>query len=894
MNHTLGLLPSGKIRCFTSEQTEAEKLVSPVITELFLKQNIAEGLLALATLPNGSFLPATFHFWFELANHYMTIRCYASRIAPGEVLMPIDPIDRIKAESLISGSPPMQGTEYLTVEVLQNHWRELDDQLCLTVNKNFEGLADFLNAHAPHWHQAGRVCFHLAENKNDADYPFAFMATYSASYNGIKSQHLPLIKAMQEYSGADNRTKLIHLLSPIDLASKSSSLIKSLVESGDIYHPLAWRAEQAYNFLKEVPLFEQSGVVIRLPDWWKKRPRPQVGATLGSNLQQTLDANSMLQFDVHVALGEQKLSKREWSSLLASNEGLVLLKGQWVEVNKEKLEQAMSQMQALEARANSGELSFAEGMRLLAGASSDLSDTGGNRDSEDWAFIQADKKLSSLLKNIRQPEKLRSALPKNLLKATLRPYQQTGVNWLWYLNQLGLGACLADDMGLGKTIQIISLLLILKKNKAKPPSLLVLPTSLMGNWKNELIKFAPSLKITFVHPSMISKIQLKALSEKNALADTDLVITTYGMLLRQSWLQAVDWQLVVLDEAQAIKNPGAQQTKAVKTLRALSRIVLTGTPVENRLSDLWSLFDFINPGLLGSAARFKSFVKSLEKRPNEQYAPLRNLVQPYILRRMKTDKTIISDLPDKTEVYAYCGLAKEQAALYQKSVDELKSALQNEEGMKRRGLILAFLTRFKQICNHPAQHLSDGDYSQHKSGKFARLAEICEAVNARQEKVLLFTQYREMCQPIADFLAERFGRKGFVLHGGVPAKKRQQMVEQFQTDDGPPFFVLSIKAGGTGLTLTQASHVIHFDRWWNPAVENQATDRSFRIGQKSNVLVHKFVCLGTIEEKIDAIISEKAAMADELLEGKSEIKLTEMNDRELLDLVSLDIDRAVM
>jgi len=448
-------------------------------------------------------------------------------------------------------------------------------------------------------------------------------------------------------------------------------------------------------------------------------------------------------------------------------------------------------------------------------------------------------------------------------------------------------------MGLGKTIQVISLLLLLKKNKKKRPSLLVLPTSLIGNWKNELFKFAPSLKVAFAHSSMTGKAQLKKLSEKNGLSNIDLVITTYGMLLRQPWVEGINWQTVILDEAQAIKNPGAQQTKTVKKLNSLSRVVLTGTPIENRLSDLWSLFDFINPGLLGSAARFKSFAKSLDKRPAEPYAPLRNLVQPYILRRMKTDKSIIADLPDKTEVYAYCGLEKKQAALYQKAVEELKFLLQNEEGMKRRGLILAFLTRFKQICNHPAQYLSDGNYSEHKSGKFIRLAEICEAINARQEKTLVFTQYREMCQPIADFLANRFGRKGLVLHGGVSAKKRQQMVEQFQTEDGPPFFVLSIKAGGTGLTLTNASHVIHFDRWWNPAVENQATDRAFRIGQKSNVLVHKFVCLGTIEEKIDVIINEKLAMANDLLKGGSEIKMTEMNDSDLLDLVRLDIERAI-
>jgi non-specific serine/threonine protein kinase len=376
-----------------------------------------------------------------------------------------------------------------------------------------------------------------------------------------------------------------------------------------------------------------------------------------------------------------------------------------------------------------------------------------------------------------------------------------------------------------------------------------------------------------------------------AFDNVDVVLTTYGTLMRQNWLQERQWRLLVLDEAQAIKNPASRQSRAIKNLRAASRIALTGTPIENRIGDLWSLFDFLNPGLLGSATRFKRFVKSLSERSDNQYAPLRNLVSPYILRRLKTDRSIITDLPEKTEVTAYCGLSKAQAAQYQKAVTELTKALQNQEGIKRRGLVLAYLMRFKQICNHPSQLLGDGDYNPKNSGKFERLAELCEEIASRQEKLLVFTQFREMTAPLASFLAQQFGQQGLVLHGGTAVKQRQKLVEKFQHEEGPPFFILSLKAGGTGLNLTQASHVIHFDRWWNPAVENQATDRAFRIGQKKNVLVHKFVCQGTVEEKIDSLIQDKTALANDLLEGGAETLLTEMDNEALLKLVSLDIEK---
>jgi non-specific serine/threonine protein kinase len=367
------------------------------------------------------------------------------------------------------------------------------------------------------------------------------------------------------------------------------------------------------------------------------------------------------------------------------------------------------------------------------------------------------------------------------------------------------------------------------------------------------------------------------------------------MLARLDTLRKRKWRLAILDEAQAIKNPIARQTKAVKDLTAAGRIALTGTPVENRLGDLWSLFDFINPGLLGSAKAFSTFAKELARRQANQYGPLRALVRPYILRRLKTDKSIIADLPEKSEVSAFCALSRRQAALYEQSVRELAQTLKTVDGIQRRGIVLAFLMRLKQICNHPAQWLGDADFDPAHSGKFHRLREICEELAQRQEKTLVFTQFREITAPLADFLAGVFGRPGLVLHGQTAVAKRQQLVADFQCDDGPPFFVLSLKAGGTGLNLTAASHVIHFDRWWNPAVENQATDRAFRIGQKKNVFVHKFVCRGTVEDRIDELINGKVALARELLDDPSggEKLLTEMSDRELLDFVALDVHRAV-
>jgi SNF2 family DNA or RNA helicase len=552
---------------------------------------------------------------------------------------------------------------------------------------------------------------------------------------------------------------------------------------------------------------------------------------------------------------------------------------------------------AVEKAAARTGLSFGEAMRMLAGANVCAEEDEYEDIGRDWSQVIAGPWLAETLTGLRDRDGLETLVEVNTgsgFNGKLRPYQQVGVRWLYLLAKLGFGACLADDMGLGKTIQVLSLLMVLKleNNRNRLPSLLIAPASLLANWASEIQRFTPSLKILIAHKSAMSVPRSTSLS-KDYLQSVDLVITSYGSLLRAPWLSETEWHLLILDETQAIKNPNTKQTKAAKQLVGMSRFALTGTPIENRLGDLWSIFDFINPGLLGSAQQFTTFTERLVNRPHNPYGPLRELVRPYILRRLKTDKAVISDLPDKTEVEAFCSLSRKQAAFYQDAVDELAFLLHPVTGIQRKGLVLSFLMRFKQICNHPSQWLGDGTWDETDSGKWSRLREIAEVVAARQEKMLVFTQFCEVATPVADFLGSIFGRPGLILHGGTDVKKRMDLVRRFQEDEAVGFFVLSLKAGGAGLNLTAASHVLHFDRWWNRAVENQATDRAFRIGQKKNVLVHKFLCRGTVEERINELIESKRHLSEDLLTGGAGLLLTELKDEALLKLVALDINSAM-
>jgi SNF2 family DNA or RNA helicase len=706
-----------------------------------------------------------------------------------------------------------------------------------------------------------------------------------------------------------DRQALLHLLVPLQRAAEQSEWLAGLIDSGAVYEPLAWTPAEAHRFLRAVPTFEAAGLVVRVPDWWRTRrpPRPEVTVRIGDAKPSGLGTDALLDFSVAVALGGAELTPAEVRTLLASADGLVRMRGQWVELDRERLHQVLEHWKQVQREAGSDGVSFLEGMRLLAGAAAIEADAAAPADGEEWSRVEAGAWLAETLAGLRGSLDLADADPGADLRGSLRPYQRIGVSWLRFASSLRLGVCLADDMGLGKTIQVLGLLLWHKRQRQHddPPHLLVVPASLLSNWQAELDRFAPSLTALIAHPSVMSPQELAKLNEATpptteavlaapATNNVDLVITTYGTLSRSEGLRAREWSLAILDEAQAIKNPGTRQTRAVKALRARARVALTGTPVENRLGDLWSIFDFLDPGLLGSSKQFSKFVKRLAERPEEPYAPLRRLVQPYLLRRLKTDRSIVADLPDKTEVKAFCPLSSLQAALYQQAVVELEHAIVEEarEGMKRRGLILAYLLRFKQICNHPSHWLGDGRWDESGSGKLARLREIAEAVAARNDKVLVFTQFREAAEPLAAFLTDVFGRPGLILHGSTPVRERGALVKRFQDDPAVPFFVLSLKAGGVGLNLTAASHVVHFDRWWNPAVEDQATDRAYRIGQHRNVLVHKLICRGTVEERIDRLIEDKQSLARGVLAGGAETLLTELSNDELMALVTLDLSRA--
>jgi superfamily II DNA or RNA helicase len=896
----LRLTPHGHLLC--EPAADAPGLDETAATRLgeAFAHGSGDGLLQLGAGEIGQMLPPVLAWWRDFASRYVAALCVqaagteegrADAVVPPEVSAPT----QAELDNLVLTAPMMPGAEYLTVDVLRDLWVAMAASLAAALATSGVELQELLKRLNPAWNLVGRVHFNLAENRRDPEAPFAFMATYASQLSGQgRVQHLPLGQALREYGGAANRRKLLALLLPVQRAAESCPWLRQMIDGGEIFHPLRWTPQEAARLLASAAKLERAGVVLRMPAGWQAgRPaRPKVTATVGTRAPSKLGLDGVLDFSMAVMLDGEALSEAEVKRLLAGTDTLVLLRGRWVEVDRERLGRTLAQFSAAEDLARREGLSFAEAMRMLAGA--DLARAADDTASAEWSRVTAGPWLAETLRALRAPEG--GAIdPGGALRGTLRPYQKAGVRWLHLLSGLGLGACLADDMGLGKTIQVLTLLLM-QRQRARgaklTPCLLVAPASLLANWAAEIARFAPDLRARILHPSAMPPEEIKGFTAAEA-AELDLVITSYGTLLRLPTLADIGWRLAILDEAQAIKNPGAKQTRAAKALKAEARIALTGTPVENSLGDLWSIFDFINPGLLGTARQFTSYTKGLADRGHNPYGPLRELARPYILRRMKTDRAVIADLPAKTEVTAHCLLSRRQAALYARAVEDLARDLEDADGIRRRGVVLATLMRLKQICNHPSQWLNDGGWAEADSGKFARLREVAEVVAARQEKMLVFTQFREATEPLAAFLAGIFGQPGLVLHGQTAVRQRQALVRQFQESEAVPFFILSLKAGGSGLTLTAASHVVHFDRWWNPAVENQATDRAFRIGQRKNVLVHKFVCRGTVEERIEDLLASKRELSEAVLTGGEEVDLTGMTDEALLRLVALDLNAAM-
>jgi SNF2 family DNA or RNA helicase len=676
------------------------------------------------------------------------------------------------------------------------------------------------------------------------------------------------------------------LLAGLGLASRVYPAIEeSLQKARPSQHTLT--PMQAYDFLKAIAWrLEDSGFGVIVPptlsnrEGWANRLGLQIRAEVPSAGRPTaITLNSLLDFKWELTIGGQRLSKSEFDYLVSQDSPLVEINGEWVELRTQDIRAAQT---FFANRQNQAGLTLQDALRLSTGDVFTI-------EKLPVVKFEATGALEKLLSTLSGNQSFEPVEPKNF-QGTLRPYQARGVGWLTFLERWNLGACLADDMGLGKTIQLIGFWLHLKAQKRwKDPMLLICPTSVLGNWEREIKRFAPKLKVLMHHGP--GRPQGKNFAQ--AVTDYDVILTSYALVHRdEAFLTRIDWQGIVLDEAQNIKNPEARQSQTVRRLQAKCRIALTGTPLENRLLELWSILDFLNPGYLGSRAFFqKRFATPIERYGDSaSLQTLRSLAQPFILRRTKTDRDIIQDLPDKQETTVFCNLTPEQAALYEKTVQDSLAAVESAEGIQRHGIILATLTKLKQICNHPAQFLKESALrgALQRSGKLKRLEEILEEALAEGDRALIFTQFAEMGKLLQGYLREDLKRETLLLYGGTSKTQREAMIDRFQNDpQGPRLFILSLKAGGVGLNLTRANHVFHFDRWWNPAVENQATDRVFRIGQTRNVQVHKFVCSGTLEERIHEMIESKKALADQVI-GAGENWLTDMNTDQLRQLLLLD------
>jgi hypothetical protein len=816
----------------------------------------------------------------------------ASAVLTDFIALVVDALVRSSLDTTVTAGPRTRGrTKQPKFDSLHDQWlhslRAADGKLHGPQAK----LAEFaeqvrawqrplaVSAAAPY-----RLCFRLEEPRNGDS------AAWNVRYL-LQAQDDPslLVPAAQAWSPRGATAKVLRrggapprefLLTALGQAAGLCPEVETSLRAAE---PAGFTTDTpgAYRFLTEsAGALRQAGFGVLLPGWWTGKGTQQrltARAQVKSPKMQGgsgLSLESIVEFEWKVAIGEHTLTLAELEALARLKMQLVQVRGQWVQVSAEEIQAAVAFLKGKQA----GPTTVRELMAMALGATAP-----GPLPIEG---VEATGWVGDFLKQLQDQAAFAEVPAPADFHGTLRPYQLRGYSWLAFLRQWGLGACLADDMGLGKTIQTLALIQRDWESDRRKPVLLICPMSVVGNWKKEAERFTPQLPVLIHHGLKRARdAAFVKEAEKHAL-----VISSYALLHRDiKLLEKVDWAGVVLDEAQNIKNPETKQAKAARTLRAGYRIALTGTPVENHVGDLWSIWEFLHPGFLGSQAEFRRrfFVPIQLEHDAAATERLKRLTGPFLLRRLKTDKTIIADLPEKLEMKVFCNLTAEQASLYAAVVAELGRNIKGAEGIQRKGLILATLSKLKQVCNHPAHFLGDRSAIPGRSGKLARLTEMLEEVLQVGDRALIFTQFTEMGDIIRAHLQETFGREVLFLHGGVGQKQRDRMVARFQEEaDGPRLFLLSLKAGGTGLNLTAANHVFHFDRWWNPAVENQATDRAFRIGQQRNVQVHKFLCVGTLEEKIDEMIERKQEVATQVV-GAGEGWLTELSNEQLKDLLTL-------
>lgn len=769
--------------------------------------------------------------------------------------------------AIISAIPLCSGSEYINDEWIEYNWQLFEEWLYNTINSYDGPIEACLSNYFPNFNEADRTYFHLVETENDK-YPFGFLVTYTTVVNA-KVKHMPLSYALEEFKNDDKQ--LLKLLTKIFKASGRCEILESIIENGQIFDPNYLTIQEAYQLLKQSDYITSCGIGFRFPFWWKKKNKIHTSVTVGETIESGLSLKALLSVGLKFRFGDKDLTVDEILELRGLEEGLIKLNDMWVEIDHEKLAELLELYYDLINEFGEG-IPFMEFVKML-------------QDPDSLININDDIEIESgeWLTNFYNHE--RNSTDKFKLSTnftgTLRDYQAKGVNWLYDMLTIGFGPCLADDMGLGKTIQILAIVGTLIEEGKINNVLLIVPSSLVGNWLAERDKFMPNLDM-FVLDKTEKKLMEMDFSKKG------IYLSTYKMVSLRESINTREWDLIILDEAQAIKNANTKQTKAIKAINSKNRVIMSGTPIENSLMDLHSLFDFTNPGLLGSKNEFSKIMKKA-KDNTHIYSNLRKVVEPFVLRRLKTDKNIINDLPNKIERDLYVPLSPKQVTLYKSLVNKVAKQVEESEGIDRKGLILSTILKSKQICNHPSQYLKLDTYKEKESGKFLALKELAEVIKEKHESMLIFTQYKTIIEPLKQYLEEVFGYEGLYIDGSVKPKERSRRVDEFNGDNYYPFMILSLKAGGTGLNLTSANHVVHFDRWWNPAVENQATDRAFRIGQKKVVNVYKFICKETVEDKINEIILSKNELSSKII-GESEEStvswITKMDDKEIRELFS--------
>lgn len=844
--------------------------------------SVHHGLAQLLVHEAGSRLPTPMGFWREWMKSMTTHWLLSLRVDPHARLV----LPRGILESWNRRARRIPEFRRLSIAFQRSMWKTFREGVLKTIAKSGQTVVEHFEEFHHLWPIVGELHLTIDRARGNPGFPFSVVVHYvdglsttaTVSFSSIRGPILgeSSVPGFGEY-----------LFGVLEKAAEHSSILRRLLDSQEIFSPCGLIPRDAHELLLDLPALKKMGLLYyRVPTWWEQRKPPRLASRthLGGAAPSGSGMSGMLDVRTTYIVDEHELNEAEWCALVdESINGLVKVRERWVELDRARVEGAMQAWRASEELRARGEVTFAEALTVLDSPPASNDDLQSGELEVPPEHFTPGPWLARARGAVRRQEILDEFAPGPDFYGVLRPYQRAGVAWLAMLCELRVGALLADDMGLGKTVQVIAFLVGLRRRGDAGPFLLVVPASLIGNWQGELEKFASAVPYTIAH---------RDFGDMDEALSADLVITSYATLRQRAALRERKWDLVVIDEAQMIKNSSTKLTRALKSLSARRRVALTGTPVENHPGDLWSLMDFLNPGVLGKATAFREQWR-LARKDERAMENLRAKIHPFMLRRRKSDPEIALELPEKVEITAYCGLTETQAELYSQAIFAAQTRVKQAQGIQRDGVVLNVILQLKQICDHPTLYLGYGDFDPAISDKFLRLRRICEHIAASDEKALVFTQFSTLTGPIAEHLEKVFGRRGLIFDGKTPINRRADIVNEFQREDGPPFMVLTLQTGGFGLNLTAASHVIHFDLWWNPAREAQATDRVHRIGQTRKVVVHRLVCRGGIEDKIDQILQRKRAIAEELMTPDLEsFQVTRMDDQEFFRLIDLDPVRA--